>query len=130
MTSVNIIFHYKAEIRFAVILTAIVALSIWASRFIPEEYFDSAITPILMSASTAVALCCAWISFRHTEGYRMRRIWGWTLLLWGILDGLYVISCLFMGKPVMNMGACGNADAARCTSFKAELFPLTVQTFR
>lgn len=105
MTSVNIIFHYKAEIRFAVILTAIVALSIWASRFIPEEYFDSAITPILMSASTAVALCCAWISFRHTEGYRMRRIWGWTLLLWGILDGLYVISWLFMGKPVMNMGA-------------------------
>lgn len=105
MTSVNIIFHYKAEIRFAVILTAIVALSIWASHFIPEEYFDSAITPILMSASTAVALCCAWISFRHTEGYRMRRIWGWTLLLWGILDGLYVISWLFMGKPVMNMGA-------------------------
>ena len=105
MTSVNIIFHYKAEIRFAVILTAIVALSIWASHFIPEEYFDSAITPILMSASTAVALCCAWISFRHTEGYRMRRIWGWTLLLWGIMDGLYVISWLFMGKPVMNMGA-------------------------
>ena len=105
MTSVNIIFHYKAEIRFAVILTVIVALSIWASHFIPEEYFDSAITPILMSASTAVALCCAWISFRHTEGYRMRRIWGWTLLLWGILDGLYVISWLFMGKPVMNMGA-------------------------
>ncbi len=105
MTSVNIIFHYKAEIRFAVILTAIVALSIWASHFIPEEYFDSAITPILMSASTTVALCCAWISFRHTEGYRMRRIWGWTLLLWGILDGLYVISWLFMGKPVMNMGA-------------------------
>ena len=35
----------------------------------------------------------------------MRRIWGWTLLLWGILDGLYVISWLFMGKPVMNMGA-------------------------
>ena len=105
MTSVNIIFHYKAEIRFAVILTAIVALSIWASHFIPEEYFDSAITPILMSASTAVALCCAWISFRHTEGYRMRRIWGWTLLLWGILDGLYVISWLFMGKPVMNMSA-------------------------
>ena len=105
MTSVNIIFHYKAEIRFAVILTAIVALSIWASHFIPEEYFDSAITPILMSASTAVALCCAWISFRHTEGYRMRRIWGWTLLLWGILDGLYVISWLFMGKHLMNMGA-------------------------
>jgi len=97
--------HYKAEIRFAVILTAVVALSMWASRYIPDEYFDGAITPILMSASTAVALCCAWITVRHSEGYRIRRIWAWTLLIWGLLDGIYVLSWLFMGKPVMNMGA-------------------------
>jgi AraC-like DNA-binding protein len=97
--------HYKAEFRFAVILTAVVALSMWASRYIPDEYFDGAITPILMSASTAVALCCAWITVRHSEGYRMRRIWAWTLLIWGLLDGIYVLSWLFMGKPVMNMGA-------------------------
>ena len=97
--------HYKAEIRFAVILTAVVALSMWASRYISDEYFDGAITPILMSASTAVALCCAWITVRHSEGYRMRRIWAWTLLIWGLLDGIYVLSWLLMGKPVMNMGA-------------------------
>ncbi len=97
--------HYKAEIRFAVILTAVVALSMWASRYIRDEYFDGAITPILMSASTAVALCCAWITVRHSEGYRMRRIWAWTLLIWGLLDGIYVLSWLLMGKPVMNMGA-------------------------
>ena len=101
----NVFTHYKAEIRFAVILVAVVAFSLWASRFIPDDYFDGAITPILMSASTAVALCCAWITARHTEGYRLRRIWVWTLLLWGLLDGIYVVSWLFMGKPVMNMGA-------------------------
>lgn len=101
----NVFTHYKAEIRFAVILVAVVAFSLWASRFIPDDYFDGAITPILMSASTAVALCCAWITARHTEGYRMRRLWAFTLLLWGLLDGIYVISWLFMGKPVMNMGA-------------------------
>ena len=101
----NVFTHYKAEIRFAVILVAVVAFSLWASRFIPDDYFDGAITPILMSASTAVALCCAWITARHTEGYRLRRIWAWTLLLWGRLDGIYVVSWLFMGKPVMNMGA-------------------------
>lgn len=101
----NVFTHYKAEIRFAVILVAVVAFSLWASRFIPDDYFDGAITPILMSASTAVALCCAWITARHTEGYRLRRIWAWTLLLWGLLDGIYVVSWLFMGKPVMNMGA-------------------------
>lgn len=97
--------HYKAEMRFAATLLVVVALSVWASHYIPDAYFDSAITPILMSASTAVALCCAWITFRHVEGYRLRRIWGWTLLLWALLDGLYVISWLFMGEPVMNMGA-------------------------
>lgn len=101
----NVFTHYKAEIRFAVILVAVVAFSLWASRFIPDDYFDGAITPILMSASTAVALCCAWITARHTEGYRLRKIWAWTLLLWGLLDGIYVVSWLFMGKPVMNMGA-------------------------
>lgn len=101
----NVFTHYKAEIRFVVILVAVVAFSLWASRFIPDDYFDGAITPILMSASTAVALCCAWITARHTEGYRLRRIWAWTLLLWGLLDGIYVVSWLFMGKPVMNMGA-------------------------
>lgn len=101
----NVFTHYKAEIRFAVILVAVVAFSLWATRFIPDDYFDGAITPILMSASTAVALCCAWITARHTEGYRLRRIWAWTLLLWGLLDGIYVVSWLFMGKPVMNMGA-------------------------
>ena len=97
--------HYKAELRFALILVALTALSIRVSLYVPDEYFDNAITPILMSASTAVALCCAWITSRHTEGYRMRRIWVWTLLLWGLLDGIYVVSWLFMGKPVMNMGA-------------------------
>ena len=97
--------HYKAEMRFAATLLVVVALSVWASHYIPDAYFDSAITPILMSASTAVALCCTWITFRHVEGYRLRRICGWTLLLWALLDGLYVISWLFMGEPVMNMGA-------------------------
>lgn len=101
----NLINHYRAEFRFILILVAVVALSIWASRFIPDDYFDSAITPILMSASTAVALCCAWITARHTEGYRVRKIWFLTLVLWGLLDGIYVISWVFMGKPVMNMGA-------------------------
>lgn len=47
----NVFTHYKAEIRFAVILVAVVAFSLWASRFIPDDYFDGAITPILMSPS-------------------------------------------------------------------------------
>ena len=101
----GIITQYKAEIRFAAILFAVVALSVWGSQYIPDEYFDGAITPILMSASTAVALCLAWITARHTEGNRMRRIWTWTLLIWGICDGAYVISWFFMGEPIMNMGA-------------------------
>lgn len=101
----TVLSHYKAENRFAALLLAIVALSVWASHYIPDAYFDSAVTPILMSASTAVAFCCAGITYRHTDGQRIRRIWAGTLLIWGLLDGIYVISWLFMGEPVMNMGA-------------------------
>ena len=101
----TVITHYKAEIRFAAVLATVVALSVWASRFIPDEYFDGAITPILMSASTAVAFCCTWLTLRHVEGRRMRRIWTCTLLIWGLLDGIYVVSWFSTGKPVMNMGA-------------------------
>lgn len=101
----TVITHYKAEIRFAAVLAAVVALSVWASHYIPDAYFDGTITPILMSASTAIAFCCAWLTIRHVESRRMRRTWTFTLLTWGILDGIYVVSWFSTGEPVMNMGA-------------------------
>ena len=83
------IIHYRAEIRFALVLAFLVAISIWASEYIPGEYFDGVITPVLMTAATAVSLTFAWAISRHTDGYRLRRVWAWTLLLWGLADGTW-----------------------------------------
>ena len=33
--------HYKAELRFALILVALTALSIWVSRYVPDETIGS-----------------------------------------------------------------------------------------
>lgn len=97
--------RYKSAALFALILAVVVGVSVWASRFIPGDYFDSVITPVLMTISATVAFVGAWVVSRHTDGYRFRRAWAWTLLVWGLADGAYVLFWFFIGKPVMNMGA-------------------------
>lgn len=97
--------QYKSDVLFTVILTACVALSLWLSRFIPDDYFDNVITPILVVCSTTVALAGAWVISRHSDGLRVRKMWGWTLLVWGLADGAYVLFWMMAPTPVMNMGA-------------------------
>lgn len=99
------IFQYKSAIRFGVILTACVALSLWLSRFIPEGYFDKVITPLMVICTTTIALGGAIIVFRHTDGLLLRKIWGWTLLIWGLGDGAYLLSMMSSPMPAMDMSA-------------------------
>lgn len=99
------IFQYKSAIRFGFILTACVALSLWLSRFIPEGYFDKVITPLMVICTTTIALGGAIIVFRHTDGLLLRKIWGWTLLIWGLGDGSYLLSIMSSPMPAMDMSA-------------------------
>jgi AraC-like DNA-binding protein len=96
---------YKSGVIFAVVLTGCVALSLWLSRLIPEHYFDTVISPILVMCSTTVALVGTWIIFRHSEGLRVRKAWGLTLLAWGMADAAYILFWMVAPMPVMNMGA-------------------------
>ena len=99
------IFQYKSAIRFAVILTSCVALSVWLSRYIPEDFFEKVITPIMIVSTTTVAIIGAVIVFRHSDGLRVRKIWGWTLLIWGLGDFTYILSLVISPTPAMNMSA-------------------------
>lgn len=99
------IFQYKSAIRFAVILTSCVALSLWLSRYIPEEYFDRVITPILVIGTTTVAIGGAIIIFLHSDGLKIRKIWGYTLLIWGLGDGSYMLSIMSSPTSFMDMSA-------------------------
>lgn len=97
--------QHKSVFFFSIILILCVGTSIWLSHYISDAYFDEVITPILMVSTTTVALFSAVLMFRHSEGLRIRKAWGWALLTWGVADGLYIFSWMMGPPPVMNMGA-------------------------
>ena len=98
-------YKYKYVGCFLLILSVCVALSLWLSRYIPDSYFDQVITPILVACTTIVALFGAWLMSRHSDGLRIRKAWGYTLLVWGAIDGIYLVCWLMSPMKIMNIGA-------------------------
>ena len=96
---------YHAEVVFGLILAALVVTSTWLSQFIPDDVFDHATTPALVTCTATVALFGASIIFRRAGNMRMHRLWGYALVLWGLGDLFYLISYLVAPMRVMNMGA-------------------------
>lgn len=96
---------YRSEVIFGVVLVIIVGASTYLSQFIPDSVFDVFITPFLNVCTFSVAFLGAWVIFRHSEGMRMRRLWGWALLAWGIGDLAYLVCYLVAPLQVMNIGA-------------------------
>lgn len=96
---------YKSLLSFSLALTACVALSLWLSHFIPAEAFESSILPVFMAFTVAVAFSGVWIVSRHIGNLRFRRLWGWSLMVWGIIDALYLFLSVIAPCRVMDMGA-------------------------
>lgn len=59
----------------------------------------------MMACSITVSLAGAWMVLRHSEGLRVRKMWGWAIFIWGMSDVFYLLSWKFMPEPAMNMGA-------------------------
>lgn len=96
---------HKSEAPFAFILLVCVIVSLQLSKLIPAAYFDTVLAPVLISCSATLTLGGAWIMFRHAGGLRVRRVWGWSLLVWGVSDSVYIFSWMTSAAPLMNMGA-------------------------
>ena len=94
-----------SDILFFVLLTACVGLSLWLANYIPVDEFDRFVAPVLITCSISVALFGSWVIFRHAEGLCIRRVWGYTLLAWGIADSVYLACWFFAPMVVMDMGA-------------------------
>ena len=47
----------------------------------------------------------SFLVFKHADGLRIRRVWGWTLLIWGLIDFIYLAGDLFARSKVMDMSA-------------------------
>ena len=97
--------QYSSVIRFTAILCACVVLSLWLSSHIPEALFNNQLSPVLFACTVAVALSGAWLIFRHTDKLRFRIAWGWTMLVWGVIDTAYLVFSISAPKQVMDMSA-------------------------
>lgn len=96
---------YAEEVRFILILSTLVVLSVWLSRYIPASLFDKVLSPSMMACSITVSLAGGWMVLRHSEGLRARKLWGIAIIIWGMADFAYLLSWKLMPNPAMNMGA-------------------------
>jgi len=98
-------YNYKSEVIFGLVMLAVVALSTYLSQFIPVPIYDHVLTPAFNVGTITAAFACAWIVFRHLEHMRIRRMWGYALLVWGLGDLSYLVCYLIEPLQIMNMGA-------------------------
>ena len=99
------IIRYQSGIVFCLALTTCVIVSMVLSRLIPDVFFDHVFTPVLVASTTTVACLGAWLMFRHSNGLRFRKVWGWTLVMWGLADGAYLVCWLISPTKMMDMSA-------------------------
>ena len=90
---------------FFIITTVCVALSLWLSRYIPAGVFEEILSPLLFTTTVTVAFFGSFLVFKHADGLRIRRVWGWTLLIWGLIDFIYLVGDIFARSQVMDMSA-------------------------
>ena len=98
-------YNYKSEVVFGIVTVAIVALSTYLSRFIPDDVYDNVLTPVFNVCTCTVAFGGMWFIFRHSEQMRIRSLWGWALLMWGLGDLSYLVCYLIAPMQLMNIGA-------------------------
>ena len=97
--------NYKSEIPFALTLAFCAGMSMWLSRYIPVAYFDNVVTPAFNVSITVVALFGAILMFKHSEGLRIRRAWGYCLAMWGILEFSLLAVTYDFDVPIYNVDA-------------------------
>jgi len=86
-------------------MLALVVLSTYLSQFIPDDIYDNILTPAFNVGTFTMAFAGAWFIFRHTEHMRVRRIWGYALLMWGLGDLSYLVCNTIAPMQLMNIGA-------------------------
>lgn len=98
-------YGYRSEVWFFITLMAIVVLSTYLSRFIPETVFNNIIIPILITATVSTAFIGAWVMYRRNEEIKARKLFGLSLLVWGLIDLVYLVGWVVAPHQVMDMGA-------------------------
>ena len=105
-SSLRELYHeYKGELLFFAILALCTILSHWLSRYIPADFFDEVLTPVQNACVVTICFVGAWLMFGHSEGIRVRKIWGYTLLAWALTVSLFMLLTYVFHIPVLDVGA-------------------------
>ena len=96
--------NYKSEAVFGLVLMAVLILSTFLSRLIPEDFFDSFLNPALSFAFAVLCFFGAAQCLRHLENNRIRKVWAIILILWGLCELVMVV----MFKAAYNPFRVGN----------------------
>ena len=96
--------NYHSELFFFLVLSALVALSHWLSRFIPENYIFDVVLPVQHGAISSSCLISAWMLFRHSEGMRTRIASAIAMLIWGLADSALILQDYIFQWQVIRIG--------------------------
>ena len=79
-------YDYGPIALFALGLTAAVCLSYYFSRFIPVEFFERRLSPVMHGLILLVAFVGAIVLRKHINGIPARKIWQQALIAWGVIE--------------------------------------------
>ena len=95
---------YKNSILFFIALSACVVLAHWLSRSIPVVLYEDVLASLQNGATTAVCFFGAWLLFRHSEGLRIRKAFGYALMAWGVAETILLLQTFVFHIPVFKNG--------------------------
>ena len=100
----NLWYNYRSEVVFSLILSALLVVSAWLSQWIPAEVFDRYINPSCSTVTTAICFFGAGLCLRHHDGIRVRRLWAYMLIAWGLWEVLMVVASATTNPEIMQLG--------------------------
>lgn len=92
--------NYRSELPFFLILSALVVIGHYFSRYIPIDFYDRTLSLIQGVFLVAVCTMSAYVCFVHANGLRTRKFWAWTMLAWGVTELFFIVQSLVSDVPV------------------------------
>ena len=97
----KIFIEYSSEFVFGFVLLGCVLLSYWLAQFIPTDFFNRTLSPIMNGCTAAVSIAGAIILLRHHKGVHVRVLWACVLLTWAVLLALLLMHAIRFNEPIL-----------------------------
>lgn len=92
--------EYRSVFVFGFVLLTCVCLSYWLARYIPNDFYNSTLVPILNGCIAVVSIGGSIILFRHHNKIRVRLLWACVLAVWAVFATLLLMRILVFNEPL------------------------------